>query len=92
MAHKMLVITRKMLMLKSKDRKGYMYLKVHINPPYFPVSIYRNMFLNFMVINGDYIVKISNGIVKLVSKVKSLRFLKVLHKVPLITIKKINRP
>ena len=34
MGHKTHVISRKILMMKSKDRKCYMYLKFHINPPY----------------------------------------------------------
>ena len=32
MAHKTLVISRKILMMKGKDRKSYMYLKFYINP------------------------------------------------------------
>ena len=34
MAHNMHVILRKIVMMKSEDRKCYMYLKFHINPPY----------------------------------------------------------
>ena len=34
MAHKTHLISRKNLMMKSKDRKCYMYLKFHINQPY----------------------------------------------------------
>ena len=34
MAHKTHVISRKMLMMKSKDRKWHMHLKFHINPTY----------------------------------------------------------
>ena len=34
MAHKMHMIQRKVLMMKSKDRKYFMHLKFHINPPY----------------------------------------------------------
>ena len=34
MAHKTHVISRKILMMKNKDRKCYMYLKFHINLPY----------------------------------------------------------
>ena len=33
MAHKTHVISRKSSMMKSKDRKSYMYLKFRINPP-----------------------------------------------------------
>ena len=33
-AHKKHIISRQILMMKSKDRKCYMYLKFHINPPY----------------------------------------------------------
>ena len=45
----------------------------------------RNMFLKFKVINGEYIVKISKGVVKHVSKVALFPFVKVRHKIPLIT-------
>ena len=34
MTHKTHVILRKILMMKNKDRKCYMHLKFHINPPY----------------------------------------------------------
>ena len=45
----------------------------------------RNLFLKFRVINGEYIVKISRVIVKLVFKDLLFRFVKVRHKIPLIT-------
>ena len=34
MAYMMHVISRKILMMKSKEWKCYMYLNFHINPPY----------------------------------------------------------
>ena len=43
------------------------------------------MFLKFRVIDGEYIVKISRGVVKHVYKVVLLQFVKVRHKIPLIT-------
>ena len=46
----------------------------------------RNMLSKFRVINGEYIVKISRGIVELVNEVKPFGFLEVLHKIPLVTI------
>ena len=45
-----------------------------------------NIFLKFRVIDGEYIVKISRGIIKHVYEVMTFRYLKVRHKVPLITI------
>ena len=50
------------------------------------LDIYRNIFLKFRVIDGEYIVKISRGIIKHVYEVMTFRFLNVRHKVPLITI------
>ena len=45
-----------------------------------------NTFLKFSVIDGEYIVKISRGIIKHVYEVMMLGFVKIRHKVPLITI------
>ena len=47
-----------------------------------------NKFNKCRVINGEYIVKISRGIVEVVYEVKPFGFLEVLHKIPLVTIKK----
>ena len=33
-AHKTHAVSRKILTMKGKDKKCYMYLKFHINPPY----------------------------------------------------------
>ena len=51
-----------------------------------PLDYIRNMFLEFMVIDFEYIVKTSRCIVKHVFKVILYRFVKVRHKFSLITI------
>ena len=43
------------------------------------------MFLKFRIIDGEYIVQISRGVAKHVYKVILFRFVKVRHKIPLIT-------
>ena len=43
------------------------------------------MFPKLRVIDGEYIVKISRGVVKHVYKVVPFRFVKIRHKIPLIT-------
>ena len=44
MTHKTHLISRKSLMIKSKGRKCYMYLKFHRNPPY--MAEVKNFILN----------------------------------------------
>ena len=39
MAQKTHVISRKIMMMKTTDRKCYKYLKFHINPPYIVYTI-----------------------------------------------------
>ena len=46
----------------------------------------RPIVSKFRVINGEYIVKISRGIIELVYEVKPLGFPEVWHKIPLVTI------
>ena len=54
---------------------------------YLPFSLYIwNMCPIFRVIDGQYIVKVLRGIVKHVHKVVPLRFVKITHKIPFITI------
>ena len=47
-----------------------------------------NMVSKFRVINGEYIVKISKGIVELVYEFKPFGFLEVSQNIPLVTIQK----
>ena len=50
------------------------------------LDIYQEYISKFRVIDGEYIVKISRGIIQHVNEVMTFRFVKVRHKVPLITI------
>ena len=54
MAHKIYVISRKVLMMKSKDRKCCMHLKFHINPPYIVLVI--NLILTHTFLYRAYIL------------------------------------
>ena len=48
-AHKTHVISRKILMMKSKDKKCDMYLKFDINPPYIVEVINFILTLTFIL-------------------------------------------
>ena len=69
-----------------KSRKDVSLSEVFALLNWSSVGYYKvYMFLKFRVIECEYIVKISRGVVKHVYKVLLFRFVKVRHKIPLIT-------
>ena len=61
LTHKTHVISRKILMTKSKDRKCYMYLKFHINPSYI-VYVINCILTHAFFFFREYIIVIGSDV------------------------------
>ena len=71
----------KFYIIPSYNQRGMRVVSELFDPP----TYVWNMFSKFRVINGEYIVRISRGIVELVYEVKPFGFM-VWYKMPLVTI------
>ena len=77
-------ITANYFYTQIKERSFFIWSMFFVQLKFCWIFI-RNMFLKFRVTDGEYIVKISRGVVKQIYKVVPFRFVKVRYKIPLIT-------